>query len=99
MEPNYRGRTVELAVYAGLSMVRGDQQKLTQVMVNLLRNALQASGERPTVRVRAEARSAVALLAVGGEGPGGSAALSRQIIPPLVFTKGKEGIGSGLSLA
>ncbi len=99
MDPNYRGRTVELAVDAGLSMVRGDQQKLTQVMVNLLRNALQASGERTTVRVRAEAGSAVVLLAVEDEGPGVSAELSGQLFQPFVSTKGKEGMGMGLYMA
>jgi signal transduction histidine kinase len=99
MDPNYRGRTVELAVDDGLSMVRGDQQKLTQVMVNLIRNALQASGERSTVRVRAEAGSAVVLLAVEDDGPGVSAELTDHLFQPFVSTKGKGGMGMGLYMA
>jgi signal transduction histidine kinase len=99
MDPNHRGRTVELAVDDGLSMVRGDQQKLTQVMVNLIRNALQASGERTTVRVRAEAGSAVVLLAVEDDGPGLSADLSDHLFQPFVSTKGKGGMGMGLYMA
>jgi signal transduction histidine kinase len=99
MDPNYRSRTVQLAVDDGLSMVRGDQQKLTQVMVNLIRNALQASGERSTVRVRAEAGSAVVLLAVEDDGPGVSAELSEHLFQPFVSTKGKKGMGMGLYMA
>jgi signal transduction histidine kinase len=99
MDPNYRGRTVEVAVDDGLSMVRGDQQKLTQVMVNLIRNALQASGEHTTVRVRAEAGRAVVLLAVEDDGPGVSAELSDHLFQPFVSTKGKGGMGMGLYMA
>jgi signal transduction histidine kinase len=99
MDPSYRARTVELAVDDGLSMVSGDQQKLTQVMVNLLRNALQASGERTTVRVRAQADSDSVLLAVEDEGPGVSAELRDHLFQPFVSTKGKQGMGMGLYMA
>jgi signal transduction histidine kinase len=99
MDPSHRGRTIELAVDDGLSMVCGDQQKLTQVMVNLLRNALQASGEHTTVRVRAQADSASVLLAVEDEGPGVAAELRDHLFQPFVSTKGTQGMGMGLYVA
>lgn len=100
MDRNYRGRTVELAVGDHLPQVSGDQQKLTQVMVNLLRNALQASSERSRVRIEAHAESRRRVLfAVEDEGPGVPAELRPQLFQPFVSTKGEQGMGMGLYMA
>jgi len=99
MDPLFRQRTVAREVAPGLPALRGDAQKLTQVLVNLVRNALQASPPRSTVRIEAAQRGAELLVAVEDEGPGVSPDLRERLFQPFVSGKGDQGLGMGLYMA
>ena len=100
MDRNYGSRTVELLIAPGLPKIRGDQQKLTQVLVNLLRNALQATAERRTVRVQAQSvHGEAVLISVEDEGGGIEPGLQQRLFQPFVSSKGEKGMGMGLYMA
>jgi signal transduction histidine kinase len=99
MDPLFRQRTVERLVAPGLPTLRGDGQKLTQVLVNLVRNALQASPPRSTVRIEAARRGPDLLVSVEDEGPGVAPDLRERLFQPFVSGKGDQGLGMGLYMA
>jgi len=99
MDPLFRQRTVDRLVAPGLPALAGDGQKLTQVLVNLVRNALQASPPRSTVRIEVAWRGADQVVAVEDEGPGVSPDLRDRLFQPFVSGKGDQGLGMGLYMA
>jgi signal transduction histidine kinase len=77
----------------------GDRQQLTQVLVNLLTNACDASASGQPVRVEARAQSPAWLeVDVIDEGGGIPKAIESRIFEPFFTTKGL-GSGTGLGLA
>jgi signal transduction histidine kinase len=86
-----------------LPPVLADREQLTQVLVNLLKNAREAlaGASDPRIVLRAEAiREGQAMVAVTVEdnGPGMSDEVRAQIFTPYFTTKGASG-GTGLGLA
>jgi signal transduction histidine kinase len=78
--------------------VDGDPVQLRQVFVNLLSNAVEASGAAGEVRVAAARRDGATFeLAVEDAGPGVDATTARRLFEPLITTK-DHGIGLGLAL-
>ena len=82
---------------AGVDAVYGDRARLLQVLVNLLRNAMQSMEGGQTIRVeaRADAGGAV-VVAVQDEGPGVSPEIASRMFDPFASTKGAQGLGMGL---
>jgi signal transduction histidine kinase len=72
--------------------------QLGQVTLNLLRNALDALGEKGEVRVSTAVRDGMAELVVADDGPGIPPELRTRIFEPFFTTK-EVGKGSGLGLA
>jgi signal transduction histidine kinase len=99
MDLSFRMHKVEVHVDEGLPEVEGDRQKLTQVMVNLLRNALQATAQWAHVNIEAVRRKGHVILAVEDEGPGVPAELRDSLFKPFVSSKGENGLGMGLYMA
>ncbi|HZZ85481.1 MAG TPA: hybrid sensor histidine kinase/response regulator [Anaeromyxobacteraceae bacterium] len=99
MDRLFQLRDVVCDLPAELPAVRADRQKLTQVMVNLVRNALQATRERATVRVSARVRDGEVELAVEDQGPGIAPAVRERLFQPFASGKGQEGLGLGLYMA
>lgn len=95
-----------------LPMVRADAEQLRQVLINLIRNAVQAMGGRGTVQVTTRRRSehnSTALardhvvphadwieIAVRDEGPGMAPQVQKNLFVPFFTTKDR---GTGLGLA
>jgi nitrogen fixation/metabolism regulation signal transduction histidine kinase len=89
---------VSCEVQADLSPLRADREQLTQVLVNLLKNACDAARERasPVVRVRVEGEDGSIVLHVEDSGPGIPKEQRERVMEPYVTTKAD---GSGLGLA
>jgi signal transduction histidine kinase len=82
-----------------LPKVIGDRQKLTQVLVNLVRNALQATAQWRHVSIEASRRNSHVIFAVEDEGPGVPRELRDSLFKPFVSSKGEGGMGMGLYMA
>ncbi|HBQ11404.1 MAG TPA: hypothetical protein DEF51_09610 [Myxococcales bacterium] len=97
LEPTLPGGADRVAVHIeGSVAVRADGEALLQVIVNLLKNALQASGASGAVEVRAFERSGV-VIEVRDTGPGISSGIRERIFQPWFSTKA-DGGGMGLSI-
>jgi signal transduction histidine kinase len=99
MDLNFRMHKVEVNVEEGLPQVVGDRQKLTQVLVNLVRNALQATAQWRSISIEASAQNRRVIFAVEDEGPGIPPELRDSLFKPFVSSKGEGGMGMGLYMA
>jgi signal transduction histidine kinase len=95
-----RFREIELALALDhdLPRVRGDEERLRQLLLNLLFNAADALGGKGRVEVRATNGGGVVQLRVEDDGPGIDREILNQIFDPFVTTK-PAGQGTGLGLA
>ncbi|MCB1923732.1 MAG: HAMP domain-containing protein [Gammaproteobacteria bacterium] len=98
----YEGGTQHVTLTAGAPdlTIEADPVRLRQVMHNLIKNALEASGERGSVNVSSqvgeEEGSRFVEIAVSDNGPGFDPELIQQVFEPYVTSKTK---GTGLGLA
>jgi signal transduction histidine kinase len=80
----------------------GDRDRLKQVLINLLRNAAEAtrglSDRTPEVRVSVEPRGPQVLIHIADNGSGIPPEKLDQIWEPFYTTKGDAGTGLGLDL-
>jgi signal transduction histidine kinase len=83
-------------------VIDGDQVLLQQVLINLLRNAMDALSEMPPARrritIRSVVRSADVEVSVCDTGPGVPADIIDRLFTPFVTTK-PNGLGVGLTIA
>jgi signal transduction histidine kinase len=86
---------VEVACAAGEVTLHADRGLLGEVLSNLLRNALEAVGERGRVRLEARPTEGGARLAVEDDGPGIPDSQMSLLFKPFSTTK-KGGTGLGL---
>jgi len=100
MDERYKLRRVELDLSPGLPQLKADPQKLTQVLVNLIRNALHAteSGARVCISARARPGDEVEI-AVDDEGPGVAPDIRAHLFEPFVSNKSGQGLGLGLYMS
>lgn len=99
MDVAFKLHLVTCDVPAGLPAVRGERQKLTQVLVNLVRNALYATTPEQRIRVTAAPRDGEVVFAVEDDGPGVPAEVRERLFQPFASSKGAEGLGLGLYMA
>jgi signal transduction histidine kinase len=85
---------------ADLPAVLADREQLTQVMVNLIKNAREALAgvSAPRITITASAASEGAEVSVRDNGPGFDEAVGSQIFTPYFTTKGQSGTGLGLAI-
>lgn len=104
VKPQADVRQVSLRVDAPAPgpLVEGDKDKLTQVLLNVLLNAVQFSPAEGTVEVRLQQRALphghYAVVSVTDEGPGILEADRERIFDPFFSTR-ENGTGLGLSIA
>jgi two-component system, NtrC family, sensor histidine kinase HydH len=82
---------------ATLPPIEGDPVQVRQVFVNLVENAVQASGKVGSVRLTGKATGKNVEVTVEDSGPGVDPTIRRRLFEPLVTTK-QKGIGLGLAL-
>ncbi|MBM4380498.1 MAG: HAMP domain-containing histidine kinase [Deltaproteobacteria bacterium] len=93
-----RERGVEVVVEAEAGRVRVDEGLVTAALVNLLKNALQASPRGGRVVFRGRAEGGLYALEVEDGGPGIPEAEAGRVFEPF-FTTREKGTGLGLPLA
>jgi signal transduction histidine kinase len=106
IRPEAASKHVELGLVMqpGLPPVNGDRVHLSQVLLNLLTNSIQALQSRPrdarhiVVEARADDARGEIEIAVRDSGPGIPAAIADQVFKPFFTTK-SEGTGIGLALS
>jgi signal transduction histidine kinase len=99
MDMGFRAHKVAVNIEEDLPEVLGDRQKLTQVLVNLVRNAVQASAQWRQIGVEATRKNGHVVFAVEDEGPGVPPELKQNLFKPFVSSKGEGGMGMGLYMA
>ena len=91
-------REVTLETKAFSAEVEGDQRLLTAAVVNLVKNAVQASPEGGTVSLRGAVEDGRYVVEVEDRGPGIPEDAVERIFEPF-FTTREKGTGLGLPLA
>jgi len=94
------GIRVSLVLAAALPPVAIDKIQIQQVMLNLMRNAVEAMAESPERRLivtTEQGEDGMVSVTVRDTGPGLSASVQRQLFQPFVTTK-EKGMGIGLSI-
>jgi len=91
-------RVLTVEIEPGLPTIPLSQNRCQRMIINLLKNAADATKPRGHVRVRLWRREAQVALEVWDDGPGIPAALRGRIFDPLFTTKGAQGVGLGLAI-
>jgi signal transduction histidine kinase len=100
MDVLFNRRRVRSEVPPALPRLLADRQKLTQVLLNLVRNALHATPDGAAVRVVARGLPGDEVeFAVEDEGTGIAPEIRERLFQPFASTKGGEGLGMGLYMA
>jgi signal transduction histidine kinase len=100
MDPEFKLHLVKREVQPDHPRVQADPQKLTQVVVNLIRNALQATASSDEIRVTARVRRpGLVEIAVEDDGPGIAPEMRGRLFQPFASGKGEGGLGLGLYMA
>ncbi|MEW6726582.1 MAG: ATP-binding protein [Bacillota bacterium] len=89
--------TLEIEL-GGILMINGDRDKLIQLTLNLLHNAIDAAGCNGHVRISTGLESGQVFLRVADNGPGIPAEIREKIFQPF-FTTRDEGTGLGLAIS
>lgn len=103
---NYQIHLIQIEVQSlaenHFTMVYADQVQIEQVLVNLLKNAVEAMAHSPSPRILTISTAAVesnaVQISIRDTGPGIPSDLAHRLFTPFTTTK-KEGIGIGLSLS
>ena len=100
-QPMFRRLTLEAHVNADLPAVTADANQLSQILMNLLLNAAQATGEGGSIVVSAaKIKFADAVeLSVADTGEGIPADILPHVFEPFFTTKRGKGTGLGLSIS
>lgn len=88
---------IALSGFEALPPVVGDRGQLRQLFLNLIDNAVEASGPQGAVEVSAVRLDGFVRVTVEDTGPGVDPAIVRRLFEPLVTTK-EKGVGLGLAL-
>jgi len=98
IDPRHRDIELALAIEDGLPNVLVEKVQIQQILLNLLRNAFEATEGRGKVRVTAErAGDGMIRIGVADDGPGLAPEVAERLFQPFVTTK-QNGMGVGLSL-
>ncbi len=100
MDLHFRLRRLVVDVAPGLPALQADRLKLSQALVNLIQNAVQATGKDATVRISARSLEDGGVeLAVEDDGPGVPSDLRPRLFQPFATGKDSGGLGMGLYMA
>ncbi len=91
---------VKTKVEKGMAIIFGNPNRLQQVLVNIILNAMQAMGERGSlgISLRVDKKTKKAYLSIKDNGPGIPDEVLQHVVEPFYTTK-KDGTGLGLSVS
>jgi hypothetical protein len=95
------GRKVELLVHGCATPleIMGDAAEIREVVLNLVRNAIDAIPAQGAVRISTLVEGGVAVLEVLDNGTGMTPEVQEHLFTPMFTTKGEQGTGLGLASA
>jgi signal transduction histidine kinase len=96
LEMEQRRSRCETRIAADLPLVRCDRARILQVLVNLLRNAMQSTEAPQVIQVEATESAGGVVIAVQDQGPGVAPGIASRLFDPFESTKGAQGLGMGL---
>jgi signal transduction histidine kinase len=104
LEPSFTAAEVAVALvpttgWSNPVRARCDPAMVEQILLNLLKNAIEATRPSGHVTVSVGARGEKAELLVADDGPGLSSAMRAQLFNPFATTKGPGGTGLGLAVS
>jgi signal transduction histidine kinase len=100
MDLHFRLRKLVVDVAPSLPPLQADRLKLSQALVNLIQNAVQATGKDAAVRIIASPLPDGGVeLAVEDDGPGVDPELRQRLFQPFGAGARSEGLGMGLYMA
>jgi two-component system sensor histidine kinase DctS len=96
-----RDTTIDIRVEPGLRAVRADRILLEQVLLNLMRNGIEAMQATPagdkSLEISVSAHDGRQVIEVRDRGPGIDDAVARRLFEPFMTSK-KDGMGMGLNI-
>jgi len=100
VEPEARGASITIAreIPAGLPVLHADRDRIKQVLLNLVLNAIQAMPSGGTLEIGAAASGGTLAVTVADTGSGIAPDVLPKVFEPYVTTKAK-GLGLGLAIA
>lgn len=98
IDPLARKRNLSVTLEAA-GQVNADRYALYQVIINLLRNAMQATSSGGHIALRSRREGAHILFEVEDDGAGMDEATQARLFEPFFTTKGREGLGLGLRVS
>lgn len=97
-DPLGQARDIQVDCRSGV-LVRADRDRLRHALLNLLRNAAQATRPSDHILVRATRLGGMAVVEIEDTGEGMNPDTLERIFTPFFTTKGPNGMGLGLRLA
>jgi two-component system, LuxR family, sensor kinase FixL len=97
-----RGIATHIELSPAVDAVVVDRVQVQQVVLNLLRNAMDAMKDSARRELRLTTSAAdddMAMVSVADTGPGISPQIADRLFQPFVSTKGRQGMGVGLSIS
>jgi signal transduction histidine kinase len=98
-EPAIKLRRVERTPFDTTTAAVVNREKLVQVLINLLRNAIQATSERGRIRIGVQTVGSLAVIDVEDDGTGILPENVDRIWEPFFSTRGEGGTGLGLAIS
>lgn len=92
------GTRVSLVTDEGPARVRGDRERLKQVLLNIAKNGLEALGGEGNLRIQSAKQGEQVEVTIRDDGPGIPEERMGRIFSPFYTTK-REGTGLGLSIS
>lgn len=98
VDPISRKRNLSISLCSG-SCVCVDRYAIYQVLINLLRNAMQATADGGSIRLSTSLIDGEVVFEVADNGVGMSAETQARLFEPFFTTKGRDGLGLGLRVS
>ena len=98
-EPESRGVHIEMVTELGeVPSVEGSRSELSEVLVNLIFNAVDALPQGGRIQIRTWTDESWVCVSVEDDGVGMSEEVKRRMFEPFFTTKGPKGLGLGMSM-